>query len=142
SRYSCQCAATGAAGIGLRAGNEGSSACVYEKQALALDKIMELQIERVGKRYSGDKWALRDFSLKMGPGILGLLGPNGAGKTTLMSIIATITRPTEGTLHWNGSELAKDPNAIRTVLGYLPQDFGGSPHLTAVELLQYLAAVK
>jgi ABC-2 type transport system ATP-binding protein len=103
---------------------------------------MELQIERVGKRYSGDKWALRDFSLKMGPGILGLLGPNGAGKTTLMSIIATITRPTEGTLHWNGSELAKDPNAIRTVLGYLPQDFGVYPNLNAVEFLEYLAAVK
>src|ERR1035437_6973144 len=78
----------------------------------------------------------------MGPGILGLLGPNGAGKTTLMSIIATITRPTEGTLHWNGSELAKDPNAIRTVLGYLPQDFGVYPNLNAVEFLEYLAAVK
>src|SRR5271166_6988124 len=103
---------------------------------------MELQIERVGKRYSCDKWALREFSLKMGPGILGLLGPNGAGKTTLMSIIATITRPTEGTLHWNGAELAKDPNAIRTVLGYLPQDFGVYPNLNAVEFLEYLAAAK
>jgi ABC-type uncharacterized transport system ATPase subunit len=103
---------------------------------------MELQIERVGKRYSGDKWALRQFSLKLGPGILGLLGPNGAGKTTLMSIIATITRPTEGTLYWNGIELAKNPNAIRTVLGYLPQDFGVYPNLNAVEFLEYLAAVK
>src|ERR1035437_786684 len=103
---------------------------------------MELHIERVSKRYSGDKWALREFSLRLGPGILGLLGPNGAGKTTLMSIIATITRPTEGTLHWNGAELAKDPNAIRTVLGYLPQDFGVYPNLNAEEFLEYLAAVK
>src|SRR5271165_4115002 len=103
---------------------------------------MELQIERVGKRYSGDKWALREFSLKMGPGILGLLGPNGAGKTTLMSIIATITRPTEGTLHWNGAELAKDPNAIRTVLGYLPPGFGVYSNLNAVEFFEYLAAVE
>jgi len=52
---------------------------------------MELHIERVSKQYSGDKWALREFSLKLRPGILGLLGPNGAGKTTLMSILATIT---------------------------------------------------
>jgi len=103
---------------------------------------MELQIERVGKRYSGDKWALREFSLKLGPGIVGLLGPHGAGKTTLMSILATITRPTEGAIHWNGAEVAKDPNTIRAVLGYLPQDFGVYPNLNAVELLGYLAAVK
>ena len=103
---------------------------------------MELHIERVSKQYSGDKWALREFSLKLRPGILGLLGPNGAGKTTLMSILATITRPTEGTIRWNGTEVAKDPNSIRAVLGYLPQDFGVYPNLNAVEFLEYLAAVK
>src|ERR1022692_3453193 len=103
---------------------------------------MELHIERVSERYSGDKWALRDFSLRLGPGILGLLGPNGAGKTTLMSILATITRPTEGAIRWNGAEVAKDPNSIRAVLGYLPQDFGVYPNLNAVEFLGYLAAVK
>jgi len=103
---------------------------------------MELHIESVSKQYSGDKWALREFSLKLRPGILGLLGPNGAGKTTLMSILATITRPTEGTIRWNGTEVAKDPNSIRAVLGYLPQDFGVYPNLNAVEFLEYLAAVK
>src|SRR5208337_3712340 len=86
--------------------------------------------------------ALEDFSLELGPGVLGLLGPNGAGKTTLMSILATITRPTSGNIRWNGTDLAKDPNAIRTVLGYLPQDFGVYPNLNAVEFLEYLAAVK
>ena len=103
---------------------------------------MELHIERVSKRYSGDKWALREFSLKLKPGILGLLGPNGAGKTTLMSILATITRPTDGTIHWNGIEVSQKPNTIRAVLGYLPQDFGVYPNLDAVEFLGYLAAVK
>src|ERR1022692_2627804 len=106
SRYSCQCAATGAAGIGLRAGERGPLCLRIRETGSSSGQIMELQIERVGKRYSGDKWALREFSLRMGPGILGLLGPNGAGKTTLMSIIATITRPTEGAIHWNGAEVA------------------------------------
>src|ERR1022692_4851691 len=103
---------------------------------------MELHIERVSERYSGDKWALQDFSLELGSGILGLLGPNGAGKTTLMSILATITKPTSGTIRWNETDLAADPNAIRSVLGYLPQDFGVYPNLNAVEFLEYLAAVK
>ena len=58
---------------------------------------MRLVIEKVSKRYSGGNWALRGFTLELNPGVLGLLGPNGAGKTTLMSILATITRATEGT---------------------------------------------
>ncbi len=57
---------------------------------------MHLGIENVSKRYGGGNWALRNFTLQLGPGVLGLLGPNGAGKTTLMSILATITRATEG----------------------------------------------
>jgi ABC-type multidrug transport system ATPase subunit len=96
----------------------------------------------VSKRYGAKTLALQDFSLELGPGILGLLGPNGAGKTTLMSILATITRPSSGTIRWDGTDLARDPNAIRSVLGYLPQDFGVYPNLNAVEFLEYLAAVK
>ncbi len=103
---------------------------------------MKLTIDHVSKRYGANTLALQDFSLELGSGILGLLGPNGAGKTTLMSILATITKPTNGTISWNGTDLAADPNAIRSVLGYLPQDFGVYPNLNAVEFLEYLAAVK
>lgn len=103
---------------------------------------MRLTIDHVSKRYSGNTLALQDFSLELGSGVLGLLGPNGAGKTTLMSILATITKPTSGTIRWNETDLASDPNAVRRVLGYLPQDFGVYPNLNAVEFLEYLAAVK
>jgi ABC-2 type transport system ATP-binding protein len=103
---------------------------------------LNLTIDHVSKRYRANTLALQDFSLELGSGILGLLGPNGAGKTTLMSILATITKPTSGSIRWNGTDLAADPNAIRNVLGYLPQDFGVYPNLNAVEFLEYLAAVK
>ncbi len=103
---------------------------------------MHLAIENVSKRYGAGTWALRNFTLQLGPGVLGLLGPNGAGKTTLMSILATITRASEGRVVWNGADLATTPDALRSTLGYLPQDFGVYPNLNAVEFLQYLAAVK
>jgi ABC-2 type transport system ATP-binding protein len=103
---------------------------------------LKLTIDHVSKRYGANTLALQDFSLELGSGILGLLGPNGAGKTTLMSILATITKPSSGRISWNGTDLAGDPNAIRSVLGYLPQDFGVYPNLNGVEFLEYLAAVK
>ena len=108
----------------------------------AAEDSLNLGIENVSKRYGGGNWALRNFTLQLGPGVLGLLGPNGAGKTTLMSILATITRATEGRVLWNGADLATDPDALRSTLGYLPQDFGVYPNLNAIEFLQYLAAVK
>jgi len=103
---------------------------------------LQLVIDKVSKRYSGGNWALKGFTLELKPGVLGLLGPNGAGKTTLMSILATITRATEGRVTWNGSDLASHPDELRAVLGFLPQDFGVYPNLNAVEFLEYLAAVK
>jgi ABC-type multidrug transport system ATPase subunit len=103
---------------------------------------LKLSIDNVGKCYGGKFWALRRFSLELKPGVLGLLGPNGAGKTTLMSVLATITRASEGKVTWNGTDLAADPNQLRAVLGYLPQDFGVYPNLKAQEFLEYLAAVK
>jgi len=103
---------------------------------------MKLTIEGVGKRYRGDFWGLRGFSLELGPGVLGLLGPNGAGKSTLMRILATITRPTEGRAAWDGADIVAEPDRLRAVLGYLPQDFGVYPNLNAVEFLEYMAAVK
>lgn len=103
---------------------------------------MQLTMSGVGKRYGGRMWALRDFDLTLGPGILGLLGPNGAGKSTLMRILATITRPNAGTVTWNDQDIARAPDSLRRVLGYLPQDFGVYPNLTATEFLEYIAAVK
>jgi ABC-2 type transport system ATP-binding protein len=104
---------------------------------------LQLLIENVSKRYKGsDFFALREMSLDVGDGILGLLGPNGAGKSTLMRIIATITKPTNGLVRWNGIDIAKQPDEIRSVLGYLPQDFGVYPNLNADEFLHYMAAIK
>jgi ABC-2 type transport system ATP-binding protein len=103
---------------------------------------MQLAIDHVGKQYRRDFWGLRDFSLSLNSGVLGLLGPNGAGKSTLMRILATITQATEGKVTWNDADIAKQPNDMRQVLGYLPQDFGVYPNLNAIEFLEYLAAIK
>lgn len=103
---------------------------------------MNLEIHGVGKRYKGDVWGIKDFDLETGPGVLGLIGPNGAGKSTLMRIVATVTQATTGRVEWNGTDIAKSPNVLRRVLGYLPQDFGIYPNLNAVEFLTYLAAAR
>ncbi|MBN2002491.1 MAG: ABC transporter ATP-binding protein [Anaerolineae bacterium] len=103
---------------------------------------MQLAIHNLGKQYKRDFWGLKDFSLEIESGILGLLGPNGAGKSTFMRMLATITQPTEGTIVWNGADIVKSPDSLRTVLGYLPQDFGVYPNLNAVEFLEYMAAIK
>lgn len=103
---------------------------------------MKLTITNVSKRYSNKVLGLQNFNLELYPGILGLLGPNGAGKSTLMNILATITRPTEGQVLWNGVDIVKQPDELRRVLGYLPQSFGVYPNLSAQEFLEYLAAVK
>jgi ABC-2 type transport system ATP-binding protein len=105
-------------------------------------RSLGLAIAGVSKQYTKTAWGLRDFTLELGPGVLGLLGPNGAGKSTLMRILATITKPTAGTVAWNGIDIARSPDDLRAVLGYLPQDFGVYPHLTAPEFLAYLAAIK
>ena len=85
---------------------------------------------------------MQNYSITIEKGILGLLGPNGAGKSTLMKIIATISQPTSGSLTLDGHDLVKEPNYIRKVLGYLPQDFGVYPNLNAYEFLEYIAAMK
>ena len=103
---------------------------------------MQLTVNNLGKQYKRDFWGLKDFSLDIKPGILGLLGPNGAGKSTFMRMLATITKPTNGTIFWNGTDVVKSPNILRDVLGYLPQDFGVYPNLSAIEFLEYMAAIK
>src|SRR4030088_351957 len=102
---------------------------------------MELIIERLSKRY-GQHWALQRLSLRCEPGMLGLVGPNGAGKTTLMRMIATLLEPTEGSIRWNGQDIRTHGEALRQVLGYLPQDFGIYPEFTGRQFLRYLAAMK
>jgi ABC-type multidrug transport system ATPase subunit len=103
---------------------------------------MELHIDQVSKRYKRNFLAVDQVSLRFQPGVIGLLGPNGAGKSSLMRILTTISKPTEGQVFWNGVDIVKKPNALRQVLGYLPQDFGVYPHLNAIEFLQYIAAMK
>lgn len=100
-----------------------------------------LELRGLSKRY-GKVEALSGLSLTLEPGVTGLLGPNGAGKSTLMRILATISPPTSGEVLWRGVDVASRPDAIRSELGYLPQDFGVYPNLDAVEFLRYLAALK
>ena len=103
---------------------------------------MELVIKNISKQYNKTKFGLQDFSITIENGILGLLGPNGAGKSTLMKIIATISNPTSGQILLDGIDISKNPNEIRKILGYLPQDFGVYPNLNAYEFLEYIAALK
>jgi len=103
---------------------------------------MQLTVDNLSKNYRGGVQALRNVQLALKPGVLGLLGPNGAGKSTLMRILATITQASSGRVLWNDADIARNPDALRGVLGYLPQDFGVYPNLSAIEFLDYLAAVK
>jgi ABC-2 type transport system ATP-binding protein len=103
---------------------------------------MSLQIRNLTKQYNAHKTGLSDYTINIEKGILGLLGPNGAGKSTLMKIIATISKPTKGTLFLDGEDIVNNPDYIRKVLGYLPQDFGVYPNLNAYEFLEYIAAMK
>ncbi len=103
---------------------------------------MQVTVENLCKNYRGGTQALRGVQISLRPGVLGLLGPNGAGKSTLMRILATVTRPSSGRVLWNENDIARNPEALRSVLGYLPQDFGVYPNLNAIEFLEYLAAVK
>ena len=101
-----------------------------------------LQIESLNKRYRNGVHALKDVSLDIGPGVVGLLGPNGAGKSSLMRIVATVMKATSGSVRWNGEDVVTKPDAMRSQLGYLPQDAGVYPNLSAREFLRYMAALK
>ncbi|OPJ63999.1 ABC transporter ATP-binding protein [Clostridium oryzae] len=101
-----------------------------------------LSIKNVSKKYSNNFTALSNFNLELERGIIGLLGANGAGKSTLMKMIATVSKPSEGVITWNGKNIHKDGDELRHDLGYLPQSFGVFPNLTAIEFLKYMAALK
>ena len=101
-----------------------------------------LKIRELTKTYPSGVQALKDISLDIPAGMFGLLGPNGAGKTTLMKILATLLEPDSGAAQMNDVDLIKDKHATRTMLGYLPQDFGLYPSLTAEQMLDYFAKLK
>jgi ABC-2 type transport system ATP-binding protein len=101
-----------------------------------------LKIKELTKTYAGQIQALKDVDLEVHPGMFGLLGPNGAGKTTLMKILATLLEPDSGTAEMNGLDLISDKHGTRKMLGYLPQEFGLYPTLTAEQTLHYFAKLK
>ena len=99
-------------------------------------------IRDLKKTYPSGIQALKGINLEIGPGMFGLLGPNGAGKTTLMKIIATLLEPDSGTVEMNGVDLIACKDQARRMLGYLPQEFGLYPTLTAEQMLDYFAKLK
>ncbi|HWN12096.1 MAG TPA: ABC transporter ATP-binding protein [Pyrinomonadaceae bacterium] len=101
-----------------------------------------LRINKLTKTYSNRIQALREVSLNIEPGMFGLLGPNGAGKTTLMKIVATLLDPDSGTIEMDGVDLVLRKDKAREMLGYLPQEFGLYPTLTAEQTLNYFAKLK
>jgi ABC-2 type transport system ATP-binding protein len=103
---------------------------------------LDIQIRDLKIQYPGGKLALAGVSLDIGQGMFGLLGPNGAGKTSLIRILATLLKPTGGTVRVDGLDLEKNRKQIRKQIGYLPQDFTSFPKLTAREFLDYVARLK
>ena len=100
-----------------------------------------LSIKNVHKRFS-NVHAMNNINLDLGPGLFGLLGPNGAGKSTLMRTLATLQSPDEGVITYNGTDITENPDVIRSTLGYLPQDFGVYPRMSAMALLDHIAVLK
>ena len=103
---------------------------------------MDIQIRDLKMQYRGGKLALNGVSLDIGNGMFGLLGPNGAGKTSLIKILATLLKPTAGSIQIDGLDLDKNRKQIRKQIGYLPQEFTSFPKLTAREFLDYVARLK
>jgi len=101
-----------------------------------------LTIKNLEKTYANGVHALDDVSLEISNGMFGLLGPNGAGKSTLMRTIATLQAADGGSIEFNGIDVLKQPDQIRRILGYLPQDFGVYPRISAEAMLDHMAILK
>jgi ABC-type multidrug transport system ATPase subunit len=101
-----------------------------------------LKIENLTHVYSGGVRALDNISLDIGQGMFGLLGPNGAGKSTLMRDVATLQTPTKGSIRFGDIDVIAEPEKLRRVLGYLPQDFGVYPRVSAYDMLDHMAVLK
>ena len=105
-------------------------------------ETMELHIRGVSKTYSNGVQALKDVSLTIPPGMYGLLGPNGAGKSTLMRIVATLQEPDEGSVRLGDLDVLEQKDEVRRTLGYLPQEFGLYPKVSAEDMLDHFALLK
>src|ERR1700758_5422093 len=103
---------------------------------------MALRITGLSKTYPNGVRALKDLSLNVGNNMFGLLGPNGAGKSTLMRTVATLQDPDSGEVWLDEVNVLKDKDAVRKVLGYLPQEFGVYPKISALDMLNHLAILK
>ncbi|MFC4699638.1 ABC transporter ATP-binding protein [Glaciecola siphonariae] len=101
-----------------------------------------LKINKISKTYANGVHALKDVELNIDKGLFGLLGPNGAGKSSLMRTIATLQQPDSGSITFDGIDVVNQPNELRKRLGYLPQDFGVYPRISAFDLLEHLAILK
>ncbi len=103
---------------------------------------MAVTISDVSKTYPNGVKALKHLTLTIGSNMFGLLGPNGAGKSTLMRTVATLQDPDSGSIHLDGLDVLTQKNEVRKVLGYLPQEFGVYPKMSANDMLQHLAVMK
>jgi ABC-2 type transport system ATP-binding protein len=101
-----------------------------------------LEIAHLSHTYANGTKALDDVSLSIPRGMFGLLGPNGAGKSTLMRTVATLQQPTAGSIRFGDIDVLADPQTLRRTLGYLPQDFGVYPRVSAYAMLDQLALLK
>lgn len=101
-----------------------------------------LELTNVSHVYSNGVRALDDVTLSIPKGMFGLLGPNGAGKSTLMRTVSTLQSPTSGSITFDGLDILSDPEALRKRLGYLPQDFGVYPRVSAYDMLDHMAVLK
>jgi len=100
---------------------------------------VHIRIENLNKIYKGGSYAVKNLNLEIPNGMFGLLGPNGAGKSTLMRILVTLMKPSSGKVYFNDFELSKNRREIRSMLGYLPQDFSFFSKLKTYEFLDYTA---
>lgn len=105
-------------------------------------RAVKIEFKNVSKEYKPGTFGVRGVNLEIGNGVFGLLGRNGAGKTTLMRMLATILKPTEGQILFDGKDLKTNGGLLRGILGYLPQNSRLQPSLTAYEYLDYIAIVK
>ncbi|SPW21008.1 Uncharacterized ABC transporter ATP-binding protein YbhF [Elizabethkingia anophelis] len=113
--------------------------------AILLSKLTymnTLSVNHLSLIYKNGFQAIKDISLEIGNGMFGLLGPNGAGKSSLMKTIVGLQKPTSGSIVFNGVNVSEDPDYIKQNLGFLPQDFGVYPKVSAYDLLEHIALLK